>query len=76
MIRARLPLAMEQHQAVARSYRGSVITSVAPDRMSATVDSMEPRPLPGPAVRNITISRMLEDVRAGVLWGSDMVSGM
>ena len=72
MIRARSPLAMEQHQAVARSYRGSVITSVAPDRMSATVDSMEPRPLPGPAVRNITINRMLEDVQAGASWGSGM----
>ena len=66
MLRARSPLAMQQHEGVARSMGGSVITSVDEDQRKITLDSMEPRPLPGPAVRNITINRMLEDVKNGV----------
>ncbi len=65
MLRARSPLAMEEQLAHARSLRGSTITSVAPDRRSVTVDSLELRPLPGPFVRNISITNMLADVKAG-----------
>ncbi len=68
MMRARFPLAMQQQEAEVRKLRGSRITSVGPDRRSVTVDSIEPRPLPEHAVRNWTISRMLQDVQAGISW--------
>ena len=71
MLRARSPLAMEEQLAHARSIRGSTITSIAPDRKSVTVDSLEPRPLPGPVVRNISITNMLADVKAGD-WTKEM----
>jgi hypothetical protein len=68
MIRARSPLAMQQQEAEVRKLRGSRITSVGSDRRSVTVDSVVPRPLPEQTVRNWTISRMLQDVQAGVSW--------
>lgn len=68
MMRARSPLAMQQQEAEVRQLRGSVITSVGADRRSVTVDSLEPRPLPEHAVRNMTISRVLQDVQSGVAW--------
>jgi hypothetical protein len=48
------------------------VTSVANDRKSLTVDSMIPRPLPETKVRNWVISRMLEDVRKGAFWSSNL----
>lgn len=68
MMRARSPLAMQQQEAEVRKLRGSRITSVSPDRRSVTVDSIEPHPLPEHMVRNWTISRMLQDVQAGISW--------
>ena len=68
MMRARSPLAMQQQEAEVRKLRGSVITSVGPDRRSVTVDSMEPRLLPEHVVRNMTISRVLGDAKSGVSW--------
>ena len=72
MMRARSPLAMKQQETAARQLRGATVTSVAPDRLSLTVDSLELRPLPEHAVRNFTISRMLEDVGSGASWMSNM----
>jgi hypothetical protein len=72
MMRARSPLAMKQQEAAARQLRGATVTSVAPDRLSLTVDSLELKPLPEHAVRNFTISRMLEDVGSGASWMSNM----
>lgn len=72
MMRARSPLAMQQQEAEVRKLRGAVITSIAPDRRSVTVDSLEPRPLPEHTVRNWTISRMLQDVQSGISWMSRM----
>jgi len=68
MMRARSPLAMQQQEAEVRKLRGSKITSVSPDRRSVKLDSLEPRPLPENTVRNWTISRMLQDVTAGISW--------
>lgn len=68
MMRARSPLAMQQQEAEVRQLRGSVITSVGADRRSVTVDSLEPRPLPEHVVRNMTISRVLQDAQSGVAW--------
>lgn len=68
MMRARSPLAMQQQEAEVRTIRASTITSVSPGRGSVTVDSLEPRPLPEHTVRNWTISRVLQDVQAGVSW--------
>lgn len=68
MMCARSPLAMQQQEAAARQMRGATITSIAPDRRSVTVDSLELRPLPEHAVRNFTISRMLQDVSSGISW--------
>jgi len=70
MMRARSPLAMQQQEAEARKIRAATITSVRLDRRSVTVDSLELRPLPEHAVRNFTISRMLQDVQAGSSWMS------
>ena len=72
MMRARSPLAMQQQEAAARQMRGATITSVAPDRCSVTVDSLELRPLPEHSVRNCTISRMLQDVGSGISWMGNM----
>ena len=72
MLTARSPLAMQQHEVEVRKVRASVITNIAPDRKSVTVDSLVPRPLPEPKVRNWVISRMLEDVKAGVSWSSNL----
>lgn len=72
MMRARSPLAMQQQEAAARQLRGATVTSVAPDRLSLTVDSLELKPLPEHAVRNFTISRMLEDVSTGASWMGKM----
>lgn len=72
MMRARSPLAVQQQEAEVRTLRGSVITSVSPDRLSVTVDSLEPRPLPEHTVRNWTISRVLQDARSGVSWMGQM----
>jgi hypothetical protein len=68
MMRARSPLAMQQQEAEVRQLRGSVITSVGADRRSVTVDSLEPRPLPEHLVRNMTISRVLQDAQSGIAW--------
>jgi hypothetical protein len=72
MMRARSPLAMQQQEAAARQLRGATVTSISPDRLSLTVDSLELRPLPEHAVRNFTISRMLEDVGSGASWMGKM----
>jgi hypothetical protein len=71
MMRARSPLAMQQQETEARKLRGATITSVSPDRRSVTVDSLELRPLPEHAVRNFTISRMLQDAQTGASWMSE-----
>jgi hypothetical protein len=61
---------MQQQEAEVRKLRGATITGVSADRRSVTVDSVEPRPLPEHAVRNFTISRMLQDAQAGASWMS------
>ncbi len=68
MVRARSPLAMQQQEAEARNLRGATITKVHPDGRTLTLDSLELRPLPQHAIRNITISKMLEQVKAGASW--------
>jgi hypothetical protein len=68
MVRARSPLAMRQQEAEARKLRGATITKVHPDGRRLEVGSLELRPLPDRAVRNITISKMLEEVKAGASW--------
>ena len=72
MMRARSPLAMRQHEADVRKMRGSKITSVSPDGRAVTVDSLEPRPLPEHAVRNWTISGVLQDVKNGIAWAGQL----
>jgi Protein of unknown function (DUF4238) len=71
MVRARSPLAMQQREAETRNLRGATVTGVSPDKRTITLDSLELRPLPERAIRNFTISRMLQDVKAGVSWMSD-----
>jgi hypothetical protein len=68
MIRVRSPLAMQQQEAEARKLRGATITKVHPDGRTLTLDTLELRPLPEHAIRNITISRMLQEVQAGASW--------
>jgi hypothetical protein len=68
MMRARSPLAMQQYEAEVRNIRGATITSVSPDTRTVTLDSLELRPLPEHAIRNFTISKMLQDVKAGASW--------
>jgi hypothetical protein len=70
MMRARSPLAMQQQEAEARTLRDATITKVHPDGHTIEVDSLELRPLPEHAVRNFTISKMLEQVKAGSSWMS------
>lgn len=72
MLTARSPLAMQQHESEVRKLRGMTVTSVADDGKSLTVDSVIPRPLPEPKVRNWVISRMLEDVKKGAFWSSNL----
>ena len=72
MMRARSPLAMQQQEAEARNLRGATITEVHPDGRTLTLDSPELRPLPEHAIRNITISRMLQQVQAGASWMSPL----
>jgi hypothetical protein len=68
MMRARSPLAMQQQEVEARKLRGATITKVHPDGRTLTLDSMELRPLPEHAIRNITISKMLQEVQVGASW--------
>jgi Protein of unknown function (DUF4238) len=68
MVRARSPLAMQQREAEARNLRGATITAVDPVLQTLTVDSLELRPLPESYIRNFTISRMLEELKAGASW--------
>jgi hypothetical protein len=70
MMSARSPLAMQQQEAEARTLRGATITKVHPDGRTIEVDSLELRPLPEHAIRNFTISKMLEQVKAGSSWMS------
>jgi hypothetical protein len=72
MLTARSPLAMEQRRVQALSSRVAKITSIAPDRRSLTVDSMEGYQMPTPAVRNTVIAGMLADVQAGAAWASNL----
>jgi hypothetical protein len=72
MLRARSPLAIQQHQAEGRKVRAAMVTSVDAVQKKVTVDSLELRPLPESKVRNWAISKMLEDVKVGVSWGSNM----
>lgn len=72
MLRARSPLAIQQHQAEGRKVRAAMVTSVDSEQKRVTVDSFELRPLPESKVRNWAISKMLEDVKAGASWGSNM----
>lgn len=72
MLLARSPLAIQQHQAEGRKVRAATITSVDAEQKKVTVDSLELRPLPESKVRNWAISKMLQDVKAGVSWGRDM----
>ena len=59
---------MQQFEAEARNLRGATVTAVSPDRRTLTLDSLELRPLPEQAIRNFTISKMLQDVRGGASW--------
>lgn len=68
MMRARSPLAMQEQEAEARRVRAATITGANPDERRLTVDSLELRPLPEHAVRNFTISRVLQEVQAGASW--------
>jgi len=68
MMRARSPLAMRQREAEGRNLRGAAITGVTPDRHTLTVDSLELRPLPEHFIRNFTISKTLDEVKAGASW--------
>jgi hypothetical protein len=72
MIRARSPLAMQQQEAEARKLRGATITAVDPNERRLTLDSLELQPFPEHAIRNITISRVLQEVQAGALWMSQL----
>jgi len=71
MMRARSPLAMQQQEAEVRTLRGATVTKVHPDERTIEVDSLEVRPLPEHAIRNFTIAKMLEQVKAGASWMSE-----
>lgn len=71
MMRARSPLAMQQREGEARNLRGATVTGVSPDGRTLTVDSLELRPLPEHFIRNFTISKMLQEVKAGASWMSE-----
>jgi hypothetical protein len=72
MMRARSPLALHQQAAAASKLEGATITKVHPDGRTLALDSLELRPLPERAVRNITISKMLQEVQAGSSWMNDL----
>jgi len=72
MLRARSPLAIQQHQAEGRKVRASMVTSVDAEQRKVTLDSLVPRPLPESKVRNWAIHKMLEDVKAGASWSNRM----
>lgn len=72
MLRARSPLAIQQHQAEGRKIRAATVTSVDEEQRKITVDSLDLRPLPESKVRNWAISKMLQDVKAGASWVNNM----
>jgi hypothetical protein len=77
MLRARSPLAMEQHRTVAGSYKVVQVTDIFPHLTNVgltgiKVDTMTPYPMPAPAVRNTVIRQMLADVQSGASWAKDM----
>ena len=72
MLALRSPLGMGHFEIEARSFRGATILAVDYDRRTITPDSLEMRPLPDRAVRNITVSRMLQKVEAGRNWAAKL----
>jgi hypothetical protein len=72
MLRARSPLGLQHCELSARSILAARVVGVNEDRRTVTVDSLEMRPLPEPAVRNFTVSTMLQDVAAGAGWATQL----
>ena len=72
MLRARSPLGIQHFGLDARGLRGATVVAVDEERHKVTVDSLELRPLPGQAVRNFTISKMLQEVAAGAGWATQL----
>ena len=61
----RSPLGMKHSELEARSLRGGTVLAVSEDRRRIDVDSLDLRPLPERAVRNFTVSQMLQRARTG-----------
>jgi hypothetical protein len=72
MLPARSPLGMQHFEFEARRLRGATVLAVGDDRRTITVDSLEMRPLPEHAVRNFTVSTMLQKVTTGQGWATKL----
>jgi hypothetical protein len=68
MLALRSPLGMEHLAIEARGLRGATVAAVDYDRHTITPDSVEMRPLPERAVRNIAVTRMLQKVENPHNW--------
>jgi hypothetical protein len=71
MLPARSPLGRQHFEFEARSLRGATVLAVGDDH-TITVDSLEMRPLPEHAIRNVTISKMLQQVKSGQGWATKL----
>lgn len=72
MLPLRSPLGMEHFESEARALRGATVLAVSDDRRKITVDSLEMRPLPERAIRNFTVSKMLQQVTTGQGWATKL----